>query len=243
MAYKNYKVKNNINNERDIYTITVAGDFEGEPGQFYMLKNWSGTAPLLGRPLSVHDLRSGEIDFMYMDVGVGTHLMTGLEPGDDIALMGPLGVGFDLDEIKEKSRIAIVVGSVGIAPMEYLIKKIDVPADLYVGYRDHVVIPENLESRCDNIYISTEDGSVGHKGYIVDIFDDSDYDLVLSCGPCPMLEALYNKMTDKEKLRISMEAHMACGVGACMVCTCGRDGDYKRVCKDGPVMKGVDIFA
>jgi len=156
--------------------------------------------------------------------------------------MGPLGNGFDLENIKGK--IAIVTGGIGIAPMNYLIKSIkNINMDIYAGFRDETYCTENFNNLVDNVVVATEDGSAGEKGYVTDYFHPEDYDLVLCCGPEIMMDKVILMCREKKiPLYVSMEKRMACGIGACLVCTCKTRFGNKRTCKDGPVFKGEDIL-
>jgi 2-polyprenylphenol hydroxylase and related flavodoxin oxidoreductases len=238
---KNTKIKDNI------YEIEFKGNFNGKPGQFYMLRSWN-MYPLLSRPISICYLDENKITFLYQVVGNGTKKLSLLHQGDEVKLTGPLGNGFDID--KMNGKISIVSGGIGIAPMLYLVKNIketlnkgNIQIDLYAGFKKDTYILDRFEQFVDNIYYSVEVGKGEETvGYITDIFHPENYDMVLCCGPELMMKKVVNMCGDKKvPLYVSMENHMACGVGACLVCTCKTKHGNKRTCCDGPVFSGEDL--
>lgn len=241
---KNIKVPVVSNEEivNGIYKMVVhVGDVSDvKPGQFYMLRCWD-KEPVLGRPISVCEVLEEEVVFLYAVTGRGTELFTHLEQGSKIDIMGPLGNGFDLSKVKGK--VALVGGGIGVAPMLELSKRIEnAEVDLYAGFRNCVYNVDEIKPYVNNIYVSTEDGSTGHKGYVTDLLDTAKYDLVLCCGPEVMMNKVLKMCRETNTdIYVSMEKHMACGVGACLVCTCKTKDGNKRTCKEGPVFHGDDI--
>lgn len=223
----------------NIYEVVLEGNFKGKPGQFYMIRGWNGLDPLLPRPISIADINNGNITFLYEVRGRGTHIISQLKEGDSLSILGPLGNGFSIDKSK---KIAIVSGGIGIAPMLYLSKHLNNKADLYAGFRNEGYYIDSFSQYVDDIFISTEDGSQGYKGYIVDIIDPEKYDLIYSCGPLPMMKALIDKCRGKAPLYISMESRMACGVGACLGCVVETIDGIERVCKEGPVFLAEEVI-
>ncbi|WMJ79492.1 dihydroorotate dehydrogenase electron transfer subunit [Clostridium sp. MB40-C1] len=223
-----------------IFKLKVKGKFEAKPGQFYMLKCWED-GPFLPRPISVHDVDEDSITFLYSMVGKGTKLFSKLNINDKIQVMGPLGNGFDLDKIKGK--VAIVSGGIGIAPLKYLARKIkDSKIDLYCGFRKDTYSIKEFEEYVEDTKLATEDGSTGHKGYVTDLLNPEQYDVVVCCGPEIMMEKVTRMCLEKDvQVFVSMENRMACGIGACLVCTCKTKEGNKRTCKDGPVFDGKDL--
>jgi len=240
---KTFKVKviKNKSISTGIFKMTLGGTFKGKPGQFYMIRAWQDE-PILWRPISIHDINDNSIEFLYKLEGKGTKILSKIKSEEEVEIMGPLGNGFDLENIKGK--IAIVTGGIGIAPMNYLIKSIkNIDMDIYAGFRDETYCTENFNNLVDNIVVVTEDGSAGQKGYVTDYFYPEDYDLVLCCGPEIMMDKVILMCREKKiPLYVSMEKRMACGIGACLVCTCKTKFGNKRTCKDGPVFKGEDIL-
>lgn len=240
MKYSKEIIKENIEISSGIFKLTVKGKFQAKAGQFYMLKAWEDGL-ILPRPISVHDVREDGITFLYASVGKGTRIISNLQVGEAIELLGPLGNGFDLESIKGK--IAIVAGGIGIAPITYLVKQVkDCNIDLYAGFRDEDYGIEEISEALNSLEIATESGSKGYKGYVTDLLKPEKYDVVICCGPEVMMEKVVKMCNDKGVLvYASMENRMACGIGACLVCTCKTKEGNKRTCKDGPVFNGKDL--
>src|SRR3712207_5254581 len=153
-------------------------------------------------------------------------------PGDSIKMEGPYGNGFE----KVSGRVALVGGGIGIAPLFMVAEEIR-GCDAYLGFREMPILEEEFGSVTNNVYTTSGDT------LITDILNVEKYDYILACGPTPMLKKLVD-MTENTKTRIqvSLENHMACGVGACLVCTCKTKTGNKKTCKDGPVFWGEDVI-
>lgn len=235
------KVIENKNISTGIFKMILEGNFNGIPGQFYMIRAWQNE-PILWRPISIHDVNDNSIEFLYKLEGKGTKILSNIRENEKVEIMGPLGNGFDLENITGK--IAVVTGGIGIAPINYLIKNIkNSHIDLYAGFRDETYCLEEIDCFLDKSVVVTEDGSAGEKGYITDYFIPKEYDLVLCCGPEIMMDKIILTCREnKIPVYVSMEKRMACGIGACLVCTCKTKFGNKRACKDGPVFKGEDIL-
>lgn len=226
-----------------IYKMEVRGKFEGKPGQFYMLRAWKGLEPLLARPISISNLEVGKITFLYQEVGRGTSLMADLKSGDYISSLGPLGNGFEVEKIKGKT--AIVSGGIGIAPLLYLAKELErlkIEVDIYSGFKEESYYLDEFKPYVQDIKIATESGKIGHNGMITEILDIKKYENVMLCGPIPMINQIIEKSTNKFKIMASMESRMACGIGACLGCTIETTKGKKRVCADGPVFNGEELY-
>ncbi|SHK16157.1 dihydroorotate oxidase B, electron transfer subunit [Hathewaya proteolytica DSM 3090] len=236
------KVLSNENIIDNVYEIRIEGQFQSDSGQFYMLKPVK-SGILFGRPISVYDVQPNYISFLYQVVGQGTKDMSEMVKGDEMQILGPLGNGFDLNEIKGK--VALVAGGIGIAPMVNLAKALKGTntIDFYAGFRDCVYAVDEVEKIVENIYVSTETGSKGHKGYITEILNPSDYDIVVSCGPLVMMKKVISMAkANKVPIIVSMENRMACGLGACLGCTCKTVKGNETVCKTGPIFRGEDLI-
>ena len=238
MEYKKSKIISNIKVVDNIYKMICEEDMKIIPGQFYMLKLKGQT--LLPRPISICEKNGNEITFLYAVVGTGTEEFSKLEAGEYINLTGPLGNGFDLS--KDLGRVAIVAGGIGTAPMIEVCKKLreknkDAVIDAYIGFRDNIYLKEDFEKYASKVEVTTNTGKYGHKGFVTDILKPEEYDTVLCCGPEIMMKKVVeiSKAKDVKNIYVSMEKHMACGVGACLVCTCKTKDGNKRTCKDGPV--------
>ena len=173
--------------------------------------------------------------------GKGTKLLSEKNVGDNINIIGPLGNGFPL--IKTDKKIIFIAGGIGIAPFLYLSKYYNKP-DLYLGIKNKDLLPdlEGFEKYC-NLYLSSEDGSVGIKGNIIDLVKDIDFVSAITfvCGPVPMLKSLQDlffniKKNENIQAYFSLETYMGCGFGVCKGCAVKTsDGKYKLACTDGPV--------
>lgn len=240
MNYKKSKVLYNEKVVDNIYKMVCEDTNEIKPGQFYMLKLNGQT--LLPRPISICEKEDNKITFLYAVVGKGTEEFSKLNEGDYINLTGPLGNGFDLS--KDLGKVAIVTGGIGTAPMVEVSKRLrekykDAVIDVYAGFRDEIYLKEELLKYADSVNVTTNTGKYGHKGFVTDILKPEEYDTVLCCGPEIMMKKVIEMCKEKNvKIYVSMEKHMACGVGACLVCTCKTKDGNKRTCKDGPVFDG-----
>ncbi|MGI6440663.1 MAG: dihydroorotate dehydrogenase electron transfer subunit [Peptoniphilaceae bacterium] len=214
--------------------LVVSCDDSPLPGQFYMLRAWE-REPLLSRPISVGRADQGELSFYYLVKGKGTRLLQALKEEESLLLFGPLGKGFP----KEEGSVALVGGGIGIAPLIELSHRLPAAPDVYVGFLD---TPYALEAfRAQTLAVATDSGRVGHKGFVTELLKPESYDAVYACGPTPMLSALKKLCEGKTRLYVSLEAHMACGVGACLGCAVPSGDSYVRVCKDGPVFLAEEV--
>ena len=188
----------------------------GIPGQFFMLE---APGRLLPRPMSVSVVTEGELGFLIDPVGPGTRALCSLRPGDEIAILGPLGNGFRLDV----ERPLLVGGGIGIAPLPYLSERLGNPPAV-LGFRSawHAEAAELVP----NAEVVVE------PAFVTDVLP-AGHD-VLACGPEPMLEAV-RRLTPHAQL--AWEAPMACGYGACYGCAVEIDGRLKRLCVEGPVLE------
>lgn len=238
-SYIDAIIYSNIEISPDIYEVILEGDFKGEPGQFYMIKGWNELDPFLPRPISIADIEGGKLKLLYEVRGRGTHIISKLRKGDSLSILGPLGNTFDLEE---KEKIALISGGIGIAPMMYLAKNLSAEVDIYSGFRNTTYFLDQIGPYVKNTMISTEDGSIGHKGFVTELFNPQEYDLVYTCGPTPMMNAVIKMCKGKVPVYISMESRMACGIGACLGCTVETIRGMERVCKEGPVFKGEELI-
>ena len=223
----------------DFFLLGAQEPNQAAMGQFYMLRAWDAF-PLLSRPISVFDADNETVTFLYKVVGQGTRLFSRLRPGDSITLQGPYGNTFP----RVSGRVALVGGGVGIAPLYLAAKTLRGAAppatvDIYLGFSGRVVLEEEYRALADRLVLN-----VG--GFITDEIDPAAYDAILTCGPEPMMRALYEKcraVDAAHRLYVSMEKRMACGLGACLVCTCKTTGGNRKVCRDGPVFPGGEVFS
>ena len=227
---------------------------QAKAGQFVSVYSKDG-AKLLPRPISLCgiDKEKGELRLVYRVAGAGTKEFSALTAGDTIDVLGPLGNGFPLLEGK---KAFLIGGGIGIPPILELAKALNKVnggemVQSVIGYRDsHMFLKEEFEAY-GSVTVATEDGSVGTKGNVLDAIRENDLkaDVIYACGPTPMLRALKAYSQEKGILcYLSLEEKMACGIGACLACTCQtKDVDEhsqvhnKRICKDGPVFLAEDI--
>lgn len=219
-----------------------------QPGQFVHVRPGLHHEPLLRRPLSLYDVDKdrGTITLLYKVVGAGTEMLTHLSRNEQLDVMGPLGRPFRIPETP--SRIVLVGGGVGIAPLIYLARVLKsrgcTVRVLYgTATADQLAALPRLNQIGAESLVATLDGSQGHPGLVTDILgkqlDPADIDLVYTCGPEAMMASVAGYVQahglDGE---VSLEEHMACGVGACLGCARKlkpEDTGYVKVCKDGPV--------
>lgn len=245
LEYASCEVIKNVNVRDNVYKLELAGSFRGVPGQFYMLRSWD-SEPMLSRPVSINYLDGEKIVFLYQVVGKGTEMLCNLNKGDKLKVMGPLGNGFDMSSACGK--VAVVSGGIGIAPFLYFAEKLkekhdkSLVLDVYAGFREHTYMIDEIGQFADNVYCSVEQGNEGKRGYVTDIFVPENYDCVLCCGPEKMMMKVLDMCRKKSvPVYVSMEKRMACGIGACLVCTCKTKSGNKRTCCDGPVFSGKDL--
>ena len=240
IEYRKARVISNEEVSKDIYKLVVEDKNEIKAGQFYMLKVNGGT--FLPRPISICSKDGDTLTFLYAVVGNGTKEFTKLRESDEISLTGPLGNGFDIEKVYGK--VALVSGGIGTAPMFELAKRLRGKnpygkIDLYSGFRDDIYLVDDFKEYVNDIKVSTNTGKHGHKGFVTDLLKVEEYDTVLCCGPEVMMKKVIEMCKEKNvAVYVSMEKHMACGVGACLVCTCKTKDGNKRTCKDGPVFDG-----
>ena len=218
-------------------------------GQFYMLRAWKAEeAPLLSRPISVHrfDREKKEISFLYEVRGTGTQKLAALRPGDTVALTGPSGRGFPVYGTLG-GAVALVGGGIGTAPMYQVTRELaaaGVRPDVFFGFRDAPYCMEEYRSIANLVKVSTDTGAVGFHGFVTQLYDPADYDAVLVCGPTVMMKNAARLCAEKgTPCFVSLEKKMACGIGACLGCTCEtKSGEGKSVCKNGPVFDATEVF-
>lgn len=227
---------------------------EAKPGQFLSFYTADGTK-LLPRPISICEIdRDREaIRVVYRVTGehTGTEQFSRLRAGDGVEIVGPLGNGFPLDRADGR-RVFLMGGGIGVPPILELAKEIGcAKKQIIVGYRDAQTFLRTEFEQNGELYISTEDGSAGTKGNVMDaVWENSlEADLIYACGPTPMLRAIKAYAQEKGiECYISLEERMACGIGACLGCVCqSKEKDAhsnvknKRICKDGPVFLATEV--
>lgn len=221
-------------------------------GNFFMLQVDSGLDPLLKRPLSLHRAAGGEIQFLYRAVGKGTALLGLRKPGDTMQVMGPLGNKFPLRQ--KSASIILVAGGIGIAPL-FALAESAAKRKAYLFYgagtKREVLLLDELGRLGIDPVISTDDGSLGKKGNIINVMKKylsrqpslAKNATIYACGPQPMLRTLSDLVKSLNIPAFSaLEETMACGVGTCLGCVVRTIDGYRRVCREGPVFPMEEII-
>lgn len=223
------------------------------PGQFISMYTNDGSK-LLPRPISICeiDTETSKLRVVYRVTAekTGTEQFSKMKAGDTLPIIGPLGNGFPLEAGKGK-RAFLMGGGIGVPPILELAKQLDCEKQIIMGYRDaDTFLKEQFEEN-GTVYISTEDGSVGTKGNVIDAIRENGLqaDIIYACGPTPMLRAIKQYAEENSiECYISLEERMACGIGACLACVCqSKEKDHhsnvnnKRICKDGPVFLSTEV--
>jgi dihydroorotate dehydrogenase electron transfer subunit len=223
-------------------------------GQFFNLKSGEEEYPLLRRPISVSIIDDETLTFLINKVGKGTMLLCSKNKGEYIDILGPLGNGFNLDI--EKNNVLVVGGGMGVAPLLELVKQLslkdDIDIKVMLGYSDIPFMVEDFKEFADDLIVASEKKEFDYKGYVTEPLkqelQNKKYDHIFACGPKPMLKVVKNLGEENDiPVQLLMEERMACGMGACLVCTCkvkkGEDDwNYVRTCKEGPVFYGEEVI-
>ncbi len=224
------------------------------PGQFVMLRVSENMDPLLARPFGIASVPSrSSIEILYRVAGRGTALLTGMEAGHVLSLLGPLGKGFPLPD--KNTTPVLVAGGSGFPPLHFLSQRVGRRSHVFLGSRNKDCLPpsgvvKNFRETCARVHIATEDGSAGTAGMTTDILnyfllrmETRTRIMLYACGPHAMLAAV-SRIAARHSIPcfVSVEERMACGLGACMGCSIPvKTGDYKRACKEGPVFDSREI--
>lgn len=240
------KILENEKIEENIFLLKVKRDFPQKllPGQFAMIRINDSYDPFLLRPFSFYKVSDNTLEFLYQVKGKGTYLLSKKRVGDEIKILAPLGNSFPLPN--EEEKIVIIGGGMGIAPLSFLIDFISPKVKIYsfIGFPTKISerIWRNFEERSEKFLISTEDGSFGEKGKVLDFLPDlKDFGKIYACGPNPMLKELWKRVEGKEKIYFSLEERMGCGIGICLGCVLMGKEKNLHICKDGPVFSGLEV--
>ena len=240
---KNEKIADNIH----AVTFALEEDIAVRCGQFGNIA--VGSTHLLRRPIAICKVDGREVTFCYQLKGEGTHQLKDMGVGTILNVLMPLGNGFYVEENEKK--VALVGGGVGVFPLISVLREYGATKEIsaYIGYRNQGAVcgVEEFEKASKFVGV-TDDGSYGEKmnavqAFAADLEKGNRPDVVLACGPTPMLRAL-KALVEKENLNcyVSLEERMGCGIGACVVCVCAlTNGKKARVCKDGPVFKSDEV--
>ncbi|MFA5004960.1 MAG: dihydroorotate dehydrogenase electron transfer subunit [Candidatus Omnitrophota bacterium] len=220
------------------------------PGQFVEIKINETGAPLLRRPLSIHYADKNKVVLLYEVLGPGTKALALKKPGEFLDLIGPLGEGFDISSGRKNQESVLVAGGMGIAPILFLSKILDPgKTSVIIGARtkDGLLCFKEFKKKGFRVQVATDDGSLGFKGKVTGLLEKflaaRPSVNIYACGPQPMLKTIA-KIAGKNNLpaQLSLEAHMACGIGACLGCVVSTTAGFKRVCKDGPVFMAGELL-
>ncbi len=224
---------------------------DAKPGQFLGVYP-RDRSTLLPRPISIceTDAVRGALRIVYRVAGAGTREFSGYSQGDAISLLGNLGNGFPLEQGAGKKAF-LMGGGIGVPPILELARRLEAEKQIVVGYRDgNLFLKEDLQ-KYGTLHIATEDGSAGTKGNVMDAIRENglEAEVIFACGPMPMLRAIKAYAAERDiPAYISLEEHMACGVGACLGCVVKTKEVHHhshvpnaRICTDGPVFEAKEV--
>lgn len=236
-----FKVTDNYSLTENIKLMKLKGDTSEitKPGQFV---NILIDGLFLRRPISVCDISGDELTLIYKIVGKGTEKMSEYESGQELDLLTGLGNGFDTSDCGDTPML--IGGGVGVPPMYFLAKELikvkkNVKVILGFNTKEEIFFENEFKELGCQVTVTTVDGTKGTKGFVTEEMK-GNYSYVFACGPEPMLKAVYN--LSSTGAQFSFEERMGCGFGACMGCSCKTITGYKRICKEGPVMKKEEIL-
>ncbi len=237
-----FKIDANYPLTKTVYRMELSGDTSEitVSGQFV---NILLDGFYLRRPISVCDRVEGRLTIVYKVVGKGTEKMSRMTAGEELDILTGLANGYDLTDAGD--RPLLIGGGVGVPPMyllakDLIAKGLQVSVILGFNTKDEIFYEEEFKALGAHVTVTTADGSYGVKGFVTDAMRDMNYSYFYTCGPEPMLRAVWKASTTGGQF--SFEERMGCGFGACMGCSCKTLTGYKRICKDGPVMRKEEIL-
>ena len=237
-----FTIKENKALTSSVYKMLLVGDTSDitNCGQFVNIQIYG---LFLRRPISVCDCEGDTLTLIYKVVGKGTEQMKDMKPGDKLDILTGLGNGYDTSLSGDTPLL--LGGGVGVPPLYMLCKKLIAEGkkpSVILGFntKDEVFCKDEFEKLGVKVTVTTVDGSEGIKGFVTDAMKNEDYSYFFTCGPEPMLKAIYKASSTEGQF--SFEERMGCGFGACMGCSCKTITGYKRICKEGPVMKKEEIL-
>ena len=242
MKQQTFTIINNIALTDSVYRLRLGGNTSAitAPGQFVHIKL---DGKFLRRPISVCDRSGSMLTLIYKVVGKGTEQLSTLKKGSQVDLLIGLGNGYDLEPSGDHPLL--IGGGVGVPPLfgladELLQKGCKVTTILGFNTASEIFYADEFRWLGTEVFITTVDGSAGIKGFVTDAMKDLDYSYFYACGPEPMLKAVYR--TSVTSGQMSFEKRMGCGFGACMGCSCRTITGWKRICKEGPVLRKEEIL-
>lgn len=241
MKQVDFKIINNAPLTDNVYRIILQGDTSDitASGQFVNIRI---DGLFLRRPISVCDLEGDLLTLIYKVVGKGTEAMSKMCEGQTLDVLTGLGNGYDLEKSGDKPLL--IGGGVGVPPLYNLAKRLIVEGkqvSVILGFntKSEIFYEQEFKALGCDVTVTTADGSYGVKGFVTNAMD-REHTYVYTCGPEPMLKAVFNAC--KSGGQFSFEERMGCGFGACMGCSCKTVTGYKRICKDGPVLLKEEIL-
>lgn len=236
------RLEKNIEIAKNTYLWELSGDISDitASGQFVNIKL---DGFFLRRPISVCDAEGDRLTIIFKAVGHGTEMMAKASVGEEFYVLTGLGNGYDLTKSGDKPLL--IGGGAGVPPMYMLCKQLireGKQPTVILGFNtaSEVFYKDEFEALGAKVLIATADGSVGIKGFVTNAMDGVDYTYFYTCGPEPMLKAVYKASLTSGQM--SFEERMGCGFGACMGCSCKTLTGYKRICKEGPVLTKEEIL-
>ena len=236
-----FTITSNKKIAKNTYEMVLSGDCTDiKCGQFVNIKL---DGFYLRRPISVCDVEGNLLTLIYKVVGGGTEAMAQMDANTELLVLTGLGNGYDTSKSGDKPLL--VGGGAGVPPMYKLCRDLvaqgKVPS-VILGFntKEEVFYEDEFKRLGASVIVATADGSYGVKGFVTDAVDLVDYTYFYTCGPEPMLKAVYNKSVTSGQF--SFEERMGCGFGACMGCSCKTKYGNKRICKDGPVLEKEEII-
>ena len=235
----------------NLLTVSVPDSMPApQPGQFFMVEVNKGTDPLLKRAFSLFRNTEEGIQILYRVRGKGTGILKNMKEGAVVDMLGPLGNFYPMPP--EDKTPLIIAGGIGIASVFSLVERLAGRAIVFYGARtrEDLLMLKEVKQLAKEVIVSTDDGSAGAKGTVADsllaFLDNPQSPIsnhcIYACGPHPLLKALSHSAREyRIRTYVSLEEHMACGIGACLGCVVKTDDGYKRVCKEGPVMNAMEI--
>ena len=235
-----YRIAENSLIAARTYRLVLVGDGY-EDGEFVDIRI---PGYFLRRPLSVCDQEDGRLTIVYKVVGEGTKVLSEMAAGDELEVLTGLGNGFDPDACRE--RALLVGGGLGVPPLLLLAKRLKAQGKyvtVVLGFNkaDEMILENEFRSACDEVLVSTVDGSVGVKGFVTDAIaaGKPSYDYFYTCGPMVMMKVVCAALEGPGEA--SLEERMGCGAGFCYGCSIETKNGPRRVCKDGPVFKKEEL--
>ena len=237
-----FEIISNVEIAPSVMKMILKGDCSNitAPGQFVNIKL---DGLFLRRPISVCDASESELTIIYKIVGKGTELMSKMQKGECVDVLSGLGNGYDTT-LSGNSPV-LIGGGVGVPPLYMLAKKLKSQGkkvNVILGFnkKSEIFYENEFKNIADSVTVTTVDGSYGVKGFVTDALKDIDYTYFYTCGPEPMLKAIFS--SSRAEGQLSFEERMGCGFGACMGCSCKTIYGNKRICKEGPVLKKEEIL-